>query len=581
MGDARPVNRGLAGLLTRDDLLFGEAAHRRWLLTLPPFRPPSGHALHEVAETIAPTTSWQSGSVLLVGEHRGAGCLFWVDPDVAADEVIPFRGEARQQLDLVRRLVPRALPALVAPDALDSPTVGARRAVLEASDPGALDGSSFGLSLGLATASSLLEAPVPAAVIAMARLSTDGRCERVGRMYEKLEVVHRWALGVGRVLVAPAQEEEARSAVLQLGAELIIQPVADLSAALRDVFGDVEAALRERWAREPESADRAARALLSLARDGCHHLLDWSAVAHTARGLAHQLEDGEPRWMAQLAEHIANRHRDAPTPLDLQQEWLRAQPRPFRLKLWAHVVQSAADGMEDWRGLLDLARGELAAPGDEHTEDLALAAALGRAHASWYEYDLAVPLLERAADGWIALEAAHEMSYAVSELLRIAGASGNTSLRASTVERYVGALESAPQTSAAGRGFVRVALGRSAVQLGDRAEGFALLAALTLPESLPAHLHAARLRWLALASESDEQAAALRGELGSYRDGDGRLALELSHLDHAIDVGEIDAALRSARDQRLLGHEAERLTVYFGPAGDAELARLLARHSRY
>lgn len=579
MGDARPLSGGLAALLMRDDLLFGEAAHRRWLLSLPPFRPPAGHPLNGAALAIAPEPLERPGSVLLAGEHRGVGCLFLIEPDARPDQVIPFRGEAQQQLALAQLLVPRALPALVAPRALDCPSVGARRAVLETTDPGALDGASFGLSFGLALASSLLDEPVPADVTALARLSTEGRCESVGRLHEKLDVLHRWALGVRRVLVAPDQEEEARRIVESLGADLAVTPVDDLSAALREAFGDVEETLRHRWEQEPERAVRAARELLSLARDGRHHLLDWRAVARAASGLAHQLDDGEARWMAQLAEHIANRHRDAPTPIELREDWLRAQPRPFRLRLWAHLVQSAADGMDEWHGLLEVAHGELAPPGDEHPEDLALCAALGRAHASWYDYGLAVPLLERAARGWLALEAPHQATYAVSELLRIAGATGDDALLARVEAQYLVPIEDDPRTDANGLGFVRVNAARAHLLLGARREAARALEALRLGPSTSAHLRAAHLRWLALAVDEGGEKARLREELEQRHAGtDGAVVVELSRLDGALEAGRGLEELERVNRHPLLGREVARIRARLT---GSEVAELLARHSRY
>lgn len=566
---------GLANLLERTDLLFAERAHRAWLIGLPPFRPARDHALGPAARAIAPEPSRVPGATLLVGEHRGAGCLFWLDPGAPADRVLPFRGEARQQLDLVSQLVPRALPALVAPGALETPPLGARRAVLETPDPGALDGASFGLSMGLAMASALLEEPAPAEVVAMARLDHDGVCAPVAHLYEKLDVVARWALGVRRVLVAASQLDEARATIAQLGAELEVRAVDDLADALREAFGDVEALLRARWAKDPARGERAARALLSLARDGGYHLLDWRAVASAARGLVDQLPDGEERWMAQLAEHIANRHRDAPTPLALKEDWLRSQPRPFRLRLWAHVVQSVADGMDEWSSYLEAASAELAPPGDEHAEDLALASALGRAHAAVYDYGAAIPLLERAANGWLALESPHDATYAVSELLRVAGAADDEALFARTVARHVAAIRRDPRTSLVGLAFVQLQMGRASVQLGEKVAGARALEAIPESGPLPGHVLASRSRWLANAGTKAHRAAL------QLRTRDAAPVVALAALDAALEQGDGAEALRRASRVPLLDREVARLVRRFETSDDGELASLLARHSRY
>lgn len=133
VGDARPVSArdDFASLLALEAPLFAEEAHRRWLLTLPPFRPSPEHPLHARALELAPAAVHVAGTALLVGEHRGRGALFWIAPGDPAARLIPFRGEAREQVELAKRIVPRALPALVDPSALDAALPGARRGELE------------------------------------------------------------------------------------------------------------------------------------------------------------------------------------------------------------------------------------------------------------------------------------------------------------------------------------------------------------------------------------------------------------------------------------------------------------------
>jgi hypothetical protein len=577
---------GLQGLIARESPLYAEAAHRRWLLSLPPFRPPRGHRLRARAEALSPHASAPPGAVLLVGEHRGAGSLFWFCPEDALEQQIPFRGEAREQVHLARRLVPRALPALVEPSALEMDPAGARRAVLGSPDPGALDGPSFGLSICLAFASRLLDEPVPADLVALARLDEAGRCRPVGHLEAKLDVLMRWALGVRTVLVERGQRDEAERVVRTLGGALEVVPVADLAGALQRTFGDVEQRLGRRWTEEPERAERAARALLSLARDGCHHLIDWGGVARAARGLAARLE-GEPAWMAELAAHIAQRHRAAPEPIPLHEDWLAAQPRPFRLRLWAHVVQSAADGVDAWRDRLDAAAAQVAPEGDEHPEDLELLGALGRAHASWYAYDRAVPLLERAVAGWFRLERGHEASYAATELLRIAGADGHPALEP-LIAQVAEPMLADPRAPDASRAFVTVGVGRAMVQRGRPAEALAWLRDRPLAwDRSPAHARAARERWCAVALDAldraDEADAVREALQRAHAADDGAVVVRLARLDAALarDAGRLAEVAAEARSHPLLARELARLNARFAPASDRERLALLRRHSRY
>ncbi len=586
VGDARALNEaGLARLLELRAPLFAEDAHRRWLLSLPPFRPHEGHPLHAIASTLVPRATALPGAVLLVGEHRGRGALFWVAPDDPPERLIPFRGEAREQVELARTIVPRALPALVEPSALDAVALGARRAVLEASDPGARDGASFGLAICLAFASRLLDEPIPADLSALARVDESGRCLSVGHLEAKLDVLSRWALGVRRVLVVRDQCEEADRVNRTIGATLTIVPVESLSEALRAAFGDIEARLRERWAAEPERARRAAKDLLSLARDGYHQLLDWGAVASAARGLADRL-DGDERWMAELADHIASRHQDAPRAIELHEDWLARQPRPHRLTLWAPLVQSAADGVDEWRSLLNSARAQLAPVGDEHPEDLELAGALGRAHAACYEHDEARTLLERAATGWLALERAHEGSYAVAELVRVAGVTSDASYGRRVRELFAPPVLDDPRTTHVARAFLHVALGRMCVQIGDARGALAFLDETSARwEAAPAHARAARLRWRAeVLDELGESGAAraLRARLeAEHATGDGQVVALLARLDRADRAGALASTPEWIAAHPILGRELRRIEARLRPADPSRSIQLLRRHSRY
>jgi hypothetical protein len=579
VGDPGALNRDdLASLLALEAPLFAEEAHRRWLLALAPFRPRADHPLYERARRLVPDAASVAGAALLVGEHRGSGALFWLSEGDPPERLVPFRGEAREQVELARRLVPRALPALVDPSGLDAALTGARRAVLGATDPGALDGSSFGLAICLAMASSLLELPIATDLVALARLDEMGRCLSVGHVEAKLDVLTRWALGVQRVLVSVEQRDEAERIARALGGHLSIVPVASLADAMRVAFGDVEDRLRARWMREPERARRAAKALLSLARDGYHRLLDWSAVGRAARGLALELPDGEHRWMAELAAHIAERHRGAPREIELRLDWLARQPRPFRLKLWAHIVQSAADGVDAWRPLLERAEREVAERDDQHAEDLELAGALGRAHAAWYAHLPAMQWLERATRGWLALEEAHRASYAIAELLRVAGCAGNGGVVDEAIGVYGKPALEDPRTSDVARAFISVAIGRALVATGapERALRWLDDGAAAWADA-PPHAALGRLRWRAAAFRALGDAQKTRAAIDALppvtTDPEASAVVLLARAD----AGERDLALEG---HALLGRELARLAGCFDPS-DGEAIALLCRHSRY
>jgi hypothetical protein len=362
-------------------------------------------------------------------------------------------------------------------------------------------------------------------------------------------------------------------------------PIESLAEGLRVAFGGVEERLAARWIAEPARARSAAKALLSLARDGCHRLLDWSAVARAAHGLAAHLPDGEHRFMAELAAHIADRHGDAPSPLALRRDWLANQPRPFRLKLWAHLVQSAADGVDAWRALLGAAEEEVAPPSHQHAEDLELAGALGRAHAAWYAHEAATRWLEHAIEGWIALERPHDASYAVAELLRVAGAEGDAAL-VERVERYAALVLEEPRTSEVARAFVCLAMGRARALIGDpRGALEALDDRAARWSAARVHAGAARWRWRAEALSElgrEELAEAIRRELDDDRRGAEASAIaRLAEVDRALRSGEHEAALRKAEAHPLLSRELTRLRAHFRPAESAEILALLRRHSRY
>jgi hypothetical protein len=301
--------------------------------------------------------------------------------------------------------------------ALAAPALGARLLWRQGGGLRAVvDGPSFGGAFVLAAASALLDLPVPSDLVASVAVSLAGDLGPVGAVAEKSALLaatgRRW-----RLLVHPDDAVVARAA--GDGAVEVV-PVGRPSELFERAFGDVTAALAERWRTNPAAAEAAADALYRVALHAHAPILSWKAVAQSCEALA-TCVDGARLERVEMAQGIASRHAGAARLLSFPaSEALTRMSRPVRLRHLAHVVQSAAD-VEDapvleWvQAALEWVRPE----GERSAEDWVLLGAAGRALASVFAYAEAAARLQDAVDGWLAAHEVHEASHPVCELLRV------------------------------------------------------------------------------------------------------------------------------------------------------------------
>lgn len=482
-------------------------------------------------------------------------------------------GEARESAWRATKLVLRDLPLLARPPATDHRPPRLERMLREGPDGNAappelsarvVDGPSAGLSLCLAQASLLLDLPVPSDLVASATVDDSGRLGPVGGLQEKLAVVSRRALGVSRILVAKEQADEAKRLVK--GTRLTVESRKTLGEAIELVFPDVLTVMRHRWA-EPAARREAAELLHRVALFDHPRLLTWAAVRKSARFLlGHEDLTDDLRDRCRLTEAIAARHEGESAPIPWpEDEVLRRMRRPLRMRLLAHVVQSAADD-SDARALDYAGRAEcwLADPLEWAEGDLALQGARGRALASAGHYDDACNLLDAVVCAWLELGQAHQASFAACELLRLLGLARNRDALDIGSRRAVEILSDL-RTSDKSRTFLRLALGRAWIQAGDEQTGLEWLADDPVWAKAPDHVCGSRLRWRAhaLRGREGEQAwEALRQEgLGMH--------VALAEIDRAVLRGD-EAAAQAALDRALkiekkkAHQEVSRLVARFG-----------------
>lgn len=269
-------------------------------------------------------------------------------------------------------------------------------------------------------------------------------------------------------------------------------------------------------------------------------LLTWTQVAALAAGLLGRAPAAPLAAQLVLARDIARRHAGDPVLLEIPAAAeLRDWPRPLRLELLAHAVQSAADASDAVvMRHVRRAREWLAPPGERHAEDLQVMGACGRALACVHQWELALEELSAALAGWQSLAAEDQSSYALCELLRLAGLRQDGQLYGRLLDGAVPALRRHPRTRPLALAFTELALGRAAVQLGDTDTARGALEPDERFADAPEHLRAARLRWLyrlELAQGAESAAARRIAALGRFPDTE---QLELALLELALARGE-------------------------------------------
>jgi tetratricopeptide (TPR) repeat protein len=554
---------------------------------------PAAPPLRALAEACcpAPSATLATGDALLVGID-GDG-LFRLGLTDQPPDALELRGSAAESARLAHRLVPRDLPVFSTADGLHrAPRWLAGPFALPATGtpPTALDGASFGLSLALATASHLLDLPMQSTLVASAALHLDGSLGTVDGIARKVRLVMEHAPGITTFLVAAGQEHEAERARAQLLGELgldtasswlRIVPVTTFAEAFAHAFPDALDALRARF-RDPAVAERIAAELHRLALFDTPLVLGWRAVVTCAIALARAVQRPETRARLDTVRRIAERHAGEgqlmPWPDDAE---LRTLPRALRLRLLAHVVQSAADAGVDAHAHARRALRLVRPPLERAAEDAVLLGAAGRALAAAGNEAEAIVTLREATQAWSEIACPHESSHALCELLRLLGMRGQHD---EVLALCAGAATSFlldPRSPEKSIGYLRVAAGRAMVQVALPEKALDYLDDDGRWPPLPASAEGARERWRARALDAvgrSEEAARCRRTLDARSDRGPALAFQagLAQLDRARRTGQDTIALVAAL---ALLPEGRRTRDRLPPGDDLEHA--LAERTRY
>lgn len=496
------------------------------------------------------------GEVLLVSVSGARTALWRLAPEGRAHpDDRELVGAGRQAAERAWRLAARDMPVIRDLRPLADPGLWRARTVACLDDPhqeATLAGESFGLGLWLASASRLLDTPVPADVAALGRLDDHGCVHAVDGLGAKLRVLAEWAVGVRTVLVAMEQQQEATAIASDLAPRLRVIGVSSVAEALARAFpggleGLLELASRQ-WHDERRRADEALDALYQQALDNQALLLGWAGVASAAEILADVLADDPARASAaRFVLQVARRHDGHTAPIAWpDRDWLAGQHRPVRLQIVAHVLQAATDsGDPELMQAITRAREHLAPPVERHREDLMILGAIGRAQALGGRLEQAASTLLDAIDGWRGIRRIHEASYALSECLRVLGLLQRPDDLRALLDGHAAAFLRHPEAAPLSRCFVALAAARGLIEAQRPVEGMAWLEDDAIPWAAAVrHADAARLRWRARALSTTgktDAAAELRAQL-ERQHGAG------TPPEENVLLARIDAALESGTD---------------------------------
>lgn len=452
-----------------------------------------------------------------------------------------------------------------------------------------LDGASFGMSFLLAMASWIFRRPLPQELAASAALEPTGEARPVDGLDDKIRIIRERAPGIRRLLVAGGQAEEARR---HAGSELEVIAVRSAGEALDRAFGAELSSLLISAGSDPKRRSELVRSFFRLAIAGRGAVVDWTPVHEAARIAAENWVslDATEKSELSFATMVAARHEGRSVREDLPEPaWLAGLPAPVRLDVVAHLVQQSADaGHPDAEDALRLARAHLVRGKEAFLPHLRLLGAMGRLLASIGRLDDAIEAQREAARGWWDRMALEEISYPLSEWLRLAGARG---ARASfdEADELLQRVTSLEAEAGLGSPYVLLSRCRALVQLGSGADAEADLRTLFGDASLPAHVTAAAGRWLARSLEArGEKAAArkTRDELQSLAEAhsDARAwqrALDLATLDLACDRGELERSRTAIDRMRAREPGLMRNLSRGAPDDEASLAQWISRAYPY
>jgi hypothetical protein len=447
-----------------------------------------------------------------------------------------------------------------------------------------LQGRSFELAIGLATASQALGIPLPRRCVASAFVEPDGRLSAATELAAKARAVALGGLAVELFLVAKSASpervrdlEDARAALVRHGrADVEILEVDTLHDAIDRVFG-LQALVDEMLVHaDLETASRTAAELFELTVRQTVRLASWKGVRSAVAALCART-DLPPlvAEKARVAYAIAARNEQHPQPLRWPgAELLASIPaRSRRIELAAHAIQSAATQGDPAavRVCLREARKMVRfdAPGPA---DLKAMGAIGRALAGIGRFGFAARWLEAALRGWLAEGEAQNASFALCELLRVSALHGDGErVRVLLLGEAVTVLDD-PFLDPVSRTYLHVAAGAASTLVGRSPDALSWLGDAALDwHQAPAHVQRDRLRWLARAAGASEPALAAqaRRALAAERD----VYAALAGLDAAL--ASPDGDVRAA-----MGLLIGDLTQPADGWQNAEARRVVARAAR-
>jgi len=492
----------------------------------------------------------------------------WLDASAALPRSVPVLW------DSISRLGALPLAAFRLSGLPDEGRVDAPEAVL--------DGASFGMSFLLAMASWVFQRPLPGDLAASAALDPTGEARPVDGLEDKIRILRARAPGVGRILVASVQAAEARTFA---GSWLETVPVRSAGEALERAFGAELSSLLIAAGSDPKRRSELVRSFFRLAIAGRGAVVDWTPVYEAARiaadhwGALDPAESSELSFSRMVAARHEGRSEREPIP---DAGWIATLPAPVRLDVVAHLVQQSADsGYPDAGEALELARSHLVRGKEAFLPHLRLLGAMGRLLATVGELDEAIAAQREAAFGWWDRMQLAEISYPLSEWLRLCGALRNPA-EFDLADDLVRRTTSLEPESGLGNPYVRLSRCRALVQLGRGPESEEDLQALLSDASQPAHVSGAAGRWLARSFDERGEAALaqqVRGGLRTMADAHSDAtawlrSLELAALDQAILSS--DPAESSAAIGRLAAREPGLMRSLLAAAPPHETAQWVA-----
>ncbi len=415
---------------------------------------------------LSPPNPRTGDPLLLAASDAGSLWRLPRPEDPRLKDLRPLRDHAAQVWSNTQRIAMRYLPLVtgdlgwVAPPAGLIPLGGAAAH--------AVDGASFGVSFLLAHASRGMGIPVDPTLAASAVVREDGSLGPVEGLGLKIAALVSYAPNIRRLILCEQQEvPEAERAALTAGG-ITVSRLPTALAVLDEAFPTHDDWLLERWAADPEHAQRLARALFRELVDPKPYRVSFSAIGHTARLLLAVPGIGATAaWEADVARVIADRHASAgaesipPAPPEVH------VPRRLRLMLLAHQVQAMNDRCDvDWQPTIERALETLRRGDEAYPADLMVLGAVGRCYAGWGRWDEARTCLVDAVVGWYAHDMHARASHALCELVRVEGVAGTTeSLEAACA--YAKAFHDDPRTSDDSRAFMVLAQLRAWATHGD------------------------------------------------------------------------------------------------------------------